>query len=90
MPTAKTILSRDGTIIILEGFLQELNLREGDELFITERNEELVITTKLARIRKAPQLFREWFPIEPGRSLGDELLAERRAEAMSEQEAGRS
>lgn len=88
MPTAKAIISRDSTIVIPEEFLQVLNLREGDELSITERNEELVITTKLARIRKAQQLFREWFPIEPARSLVDELLAERRAETMSEQEAG--
>ncbi|MDT8399490.1 MAG: AbrB/MazE/SpoVT family DNA-binding domain-containing protein [Pseudomonadales bacterium] len=81
-------LSQGGRIVIPADLRQKLNLQEGDELICEERGGELVLATKPTRIRRAQELFQEWFPIEPGRSLVDELMAERRAEvARDDQEA---
>lgn len=84
MSTVK--MSQGGRVVIPAELRQKLNLHEGDELICEERNGELVLATKIARIRRAQKLFQEWFPIEPGRSLVDELMAERRAEAAKEEQ----
>lgn len=81
-----TKLSQNGRIVIPAELRQQLNLKEGDELICEARDGELVLSTKAARSRRAKQLFKEWFPVEPGRSLVDELLTERRAEVAKEEQ----
>lgn len=79
-------MSQGGRVVIPAKLRQRLNLQEGTELFCEERDGELVISTRLARIRRAQRLFQQWFPTEPGRSLADELIAERREEVAREEQ----
>lgn len=81
-----TKMSQNGRVVIPAELRQKLDLQEGDELICEERNGELVLATRSARLRRAQELFQEWFPIEPGRSLVDELMAERRAAAAKEEQ----
>lgn len=78
----KTKVGKDGGIQLPEEYQLALGIREGDQVVLRMRDGELVITTSDRAIRRLQQLVRERVP--SGRSLADELIAERRAEAERE------
>lgn len=76
-------MSEGGRVVIPAEIRQTLGLKEGDMVLFDLRDNEAVITTKRARIRRAQEMFRRFVPAGSP-SLADELIAERRDEAARE------
>lgn len=76
-------MSEGGRVVIPAEIRQSLGLKEGDAVLFEERNGEVLITTKKARLERARAMFRKYVPAG-GPSIVDELIAERRAETAQE------
>lgn len=74
-----------GRAVIPAALREQLGLREGDQLIWELRDGELVVTTRLAQLRKLQARVQQHIPA--GMSLVDTLIAERRAESESEPES---
>lgn len=77
-------MSEGGRVVIPAEIRQSLGLKEGETVLFELLDGEARITTRQAQLRRAQALFQSWFPREEGRSLVDELIAERRMEAARE------
>jgi AbrB family looped-hinge helix DNA binding protein len=75
-------LNDNGRIVIPAAIREALGILPGEELVLRVEGDELRITTMRHRIERARQLVRRH--VKPGRSLVDELLAERRKAARRE------
>jgi AbrB family looped-hinge helix DNA binding protein len=82
MPTLKTRITEGGRIVIPAEYRKALGLQVGDEVMLTLDDGELRIMTIEASIRRAQEIVSRYVP--EGRSLVDEFIAERRAEAARE------
>jgi AbrB family looped-hinge helix DNA binding protein len=82
MQTEVTKLSAGGRIVIPARFRKALGVETGDELIVVLEEEELRIFTRRQAIKRAQGMLRRYIP--EGRSLVDELIQERRAEAARE------
>ena len=82
MDTVKTRLGKNGRVVIPAHFRKALGVHEGDELMISLRDGEIRIFTRDQAIRNIQAMVRRYVP--EGRSLADELIQERRAEAARE------
>ncbi len=71
-----------GRIVIPAACRQALDISIGDELILRLDDGGLRLLTAKQAIEQAQALVRRWVPAE--RSLADELIAERRAEAARE------
>ncbi len=71
-------LTDGGRVVIPAEYRQALGLHIGDELILRLENGEVRIFTPQQAIKRAQELVRGYLP--QGRSLVDELLAERRME----------
>ena len=80
----RTKLTEGGRVVIPAEFRRALGVQVGDELILRLENGELRLLTLDRAIAQAQEAVRKYVPA--GRSLVDELIAERRAEAA--QEAG--
>ncbi len=80
--TAKARLTQGGRIVIPAAYRKALGLNVGDEVILRLDDGELRLFTRLQAIRRAQELMRRYIPDD--RSLVDELIAERRAEAARE------
>lgn len=81
MSAIEVRVGRQGRIVIPAAFRESLALRPGDPLVATIDDGRLVLERReavLARVRRRFQ------SIPPGVSLADELIQERRAEALRE------
>lgn len=79
MDNFRTRLTEDGAISIPPEYLQALGLRVGDEVILRLEDGAIHLFTIERAIRHAQELARSYIP--EGRSLADELIAERRQEA---------
>lgn len=71
-----------GRVVLPKGVRERLRLQEGDRLVLTVEPDGEV---RLASARQIAERFRGFLKDEfPGRSLADELIAERREEARRE------
>jgi AbrB family looped-hinge helix DNA binding protein len=77
-------ISDNGRIVIPVEMRQKLGIRAGDTVFATVEGDALKIESYRARVRRVQESLRKYIP--PGRSLADELIAERREEARREME----
>jgi AbrB family looped-hinge helix DNA binding protein len=77
-----TKLSEGGRIVIPAEYRKALGLDAGDEVFLQLQDGEIRIYTLAQAVRRAQELVRRYVP--EGRSLVDELIAERRLEAQRE------
>jgi antitoxin PrlF len=75
----KTRLAEGGRIVIPAEYRQALGLRTGDEVILRLEDGTLRIITPGQAIKHAQELLRPYLP--QGRSLSDELIAERHTEA---------
>ena len=75
-------MSEGGRVVVPAEIRHSLGLKEGDTVLFDLRDGEVVLTTRKARLAHARALFRKYVP--EGVSLADELIAERRAEAVRE------
>ncbi len=78
-------LSQGGRVVIPSAMREKLNMNQGDELIIEERDGELVLASKRQRLKKIQAEFHRLFPPKAGVSGVDELMAERKTEAMKEE-----
>jgi AbrB family looped-hinge helix DNA binding protein len=78
------VMSQGGRVVVPKEFRQKLGVKEGDEVIWTEIDGQIVLTSRLRQIERAQALCAELFAGQPERSLVDELIAERRADAARE------
>mgnify|MGYP001627060764 CR=1 FL=1 len=76
--------SEGGRVVLPAEIRQALGLNESDPVLFQLRDGKAVITTRRAQLARARKLFQQWCPGTRGRSLVDEFIAERRAEAARE------
>jgi len=75
-------LNENGRVVIPADFRKALGVRAGDELVLRMEDDELHITTQKRRLERARRLLRKY--VKPGKSLVDELIAERQDWAQKE------
>jgi AbrB family looped-hinge helix DNA binding protein len=79
---ARARINENGRVVIPASFRKALDIKAGDELVLRIENDELRITTLKHRLGKARRRIRQY--VRPGRSLVDELIADRREAARRE------
>jgi AbrB family looped-hinge helix DNA binding protein len=78
----RATIGEGGRLVIPVPYRDALGVREGTEVVMSLTDGELRIRTLNETLRRARMLVRRYIP--EGRSLADELIAERRREARSE------
>ncbi len=78
-------VNKNGQVVIPASYRKVLGIKAGDEVILRMEDDELRITTMKRRIERAQQHVRKY--VEPGVSLVDELIAERREAAKRERES---
>jgi AbrB family looped-hinge helix DNA binding protein len=75
-------VSEGGRVVIPAEIRRELRLTDGEVVcFELVGDGEVRLMSKTQRLVRAREALLQRLPIEPGRSLADELIAERRAAA---------
>ena len=82
MQTEIARMSENGRIVLPAAIRKAMDLKGGDELTLSLDEDGLHIRTMRQKIARAQAIARE--RAVPGRSLVDELIAERRLEAQRE------
>jgi AbrB family looped-hinge helix DNA binding protein len=82
MVSIKAKIAEGGRIVIPAEYRKALGLHVGDEVILSLDDDQLRIYTIDAAIRRAQDLVSQY--VAPERSLVDELITERRAEAERE------
>lgn len=80
MPVTK--IDKNGRVFIPAEYRQKLGLEAGDEVVVQLCDDELQIVSHAEALRRVRELIARHVPED--RSLADELIAERRAEAARE------
>ena len=78
-------MSDGGRVVIPAEIRQSLGLKEGDTVLWELRGGEAVLTTRLAQMREAQAMVRQY--VAAGVSLVDELITDRRAENAQDEAA---
>ena len=78
------MMGRQGRVVIPAAARRELGLHEGDALQLRVTSEGLILTPTPTREEAVAAAYGALSQVAPGRSLVDELIAERRAEAARE------
>ena len=81
MSTVVVKIGQGGRIVLPAPFRKALGVKTGDDLILSLRDGEVRIFTRQQSIRRAQGMLKH---LAPGRSLVDELIAERRTEAANE------
>ena len=79
---AMTKVSEGGRIVVPSAFRKALGLKTGDPVIVVLDDEEVRLLTPRRAIRRAQEIVRKYVP--EGQSLVDELIDERREEALRE------
>lgn len=75
-------INENGRVVIPASFRKALDINAGDEIVLRIEDDELRITTLKRRLEKARRRIQRY--VKPGKSLVDELIAERREAARRE------
>jgi antitoxin PrlF len=78
----RTKVGQGGRVVLPAQLRREAGLAVGDEVVVRLEDGEVRLIKYADSVRRAQALVRQF--VEPGRSLADELIAERRAEAERE------
>ena len=78
----KTRLGSDGRIVLPAVVRRALGLRPGDQLIVDVEGQEIRLVTVAEAARRAQELVRRY--VDPGESLAEGLVAERRRESADE------
>jgi len=78
----KTRLGSDGRIVLPAVVRRALGLRPGDQLIVDVEGQEIRLVTVAEAARRAQELVRRY--VDPGESLAESLVAERRRESADE------
>ena len=79
---AVTKIDKNGRVFIPAEYRQKLGLEPGDEVVVQLRDGDLQIVSHAEALRRVRELIARH--VSKDRSLADELIAERRAEAARE------
>ena len=79
---ARARITEGGGLVIPEEFLRAMGVSAGDAVSLRLTDGELRVFSIRHGIKRAQEIVRRYIP--EGRSLADELIAERRAEAERE------
>jgi AbrB family looped-hinge helix DNA binding protein len=82
MAEVRLRVNENGRVVLPAAFRKALNIRPGDQVLARLEDDEVRITTLKHRIEQAQRHVRQF--VKPGRSLADELIAERREAAKHE------
>lgn len=82
MASVKTQLKQGGRIIIPRRFRAAMGVKAGDDVVLMLENDEVRVVTPRQAVKRAQALVRQC--IQKGRSLGDELIHERRREVRGD------
>jgi len=82
MADVRLRVNENGRVVLPAAFRKALNIRPGDQVLARLEDDEVRITTLKHRIEQAQRHVRQF--VKPGRSLADELIAERREAAKHE------
>jgi antitoxin PrlF len=74
----KTIMQKDGGLIIPLAYLKTLGLEPGDEVFLSLEDGEIKIVSTRHAVVRAQTLVRRYIP--QGRNLSEDLIKDRRGE----------
>jgi AbrB family looped-hinge helix DNA binding protein len=77
-----TSVGEGGRVVIPANLRKKMGLNVGDQVVLRVENDELRIFTRKQALRQAQAFVRGL--VEPGVSLANELMEERRAEAQNE------
>ncbi len=75
-------LNANGRVVIPASVRKALGVEAGDELILEKQDDVFLLTTQQQRIQRAQR--RAQRHLQPGTSLSDELIAERRKAAQNE------
>lgn len=81
MEEIRTRLNENGALELPASVQRALGLHPGDEILLRVENNELRMTTTAKRVERAQQLFKKY--VGEGVHLSDELIADRRKEAVN-------
>jgi AbrB family looped-hinge helix DNA binding protein len=82
MGNVKVKVSKGGRVVIPVEYRRALGIRVGDEVIVSMEDGVVHVATGEQVLRRSQDLIRQYVPAE--RSLVDELIADRRAEAARE------
>jgi AbrB family looped-hinge helix DNA binding protein len=82
MSNVRLRVNENGRVVLPAAFRKALDIRPGDQVLACLEGGEVRITTLKRRIERAQRHVRQF--VKPGRSLADELIAERREAAKHE------
>jgi AbrB family looped-hinge helix DNA binding protein len=82
MAEVRIRVNENGRLVLPAAFRRALNIRPGDQVLARLEDDEVRITTLKHRLEQAQAHVRQF--VKPGRSLADELIAERREAAKHE------
>lgn len=77
-------MTQNGRVVIPKALRDQLGLHEGDEIVAEIEDGRLILSTRAARLKRAQALIRKYCPTQPGESVVDEFIAERRQAADNE------
>ena len=86
MQTAKAQISANGRVVIPASYRKAMGLKGGEILTLTLDENGLHLESQRQAMLRAQAIVRQH--VQSGRSLSDELIAERREEAAREQVDG--
>ncbi len=82
MPIVVTKVDSNGRVALPAEYRRQLGLETGDRVVVELDDCEIRIVSQREAIRRVQELVAQY--VSPDRSLADELIAERRAEAARE------
>lgn len=78
-------LQENGRMILPSDLRQTLGLKKGDKVILDTHDDRIELTTPRRERKRAQEMFRKFVP--PGQDLADQIIAERRQEALEEEKA---
>jgi AbrB family looped-hinge helix DNA binding protein len=84
MPSRVAKIAPGGRVVIPAEFRRALGVKIGDDMVIELADDELRLRSRQSAIKQVQAMVRKYIP-DDGRSLADELIAERREEAAREE-----
>ena len=78
-------VSDGGRVVVPAKIRKALGIKDGDTVLWELVDGEARLTTRRMRLEQARSLFQQYFPKQEGRSVVEELIAERHAESALEE-----